>query len=70
MRKTNNCPETEKNSRHWRAVEKEVALDLDTNLSYVIPGKGLILSEPCLKMYERIEKGVLKNTEEETSWGI
>lgn len=33
-----------------------MALDSDTGLSYVIPSKGLILWEPCLKMCERIEK--------------
>lgn len=50
----------QKKSRHWRAAEKEVALDSDTGLSYVIPSKGLILWEPCLKMCERIGKRGLK----------
>lgn len=57
MRKEKKSQATvQKKSRHWRAAEEEVALDSDTGLSYVIPSKGLILWEPCLKICERIGK--------------
>lgn len=54
MRKTSNCQEPER----LRTVE--VALGLDKGLSHVIPGRRLFLSEPWLKMCERIKNKIQK----------